>query len=328
MQVRDWWVLSARCQVTPIAKDALASYGLSVEDVNIKTHGLSVVLDRLKAANIETGDTFKIFGSEAGTAANLLAKGSTRVGEFADQLTKAEGAASDMSDIIGGGLMGTWASFNSAISESVLQMGRNGGVAGALEAVTKEATGVISVYNGMTSEFAAANGLTDEQVISLEKTASGWKALGFAVAAIGAIYLTTATATSVATLAQLAFNAASMVNPYVFIAASIAAAAAALYSFTSAQETALSTWERAKESEAAYNAASTSISAQNQLTQIVNERIAAQEKLAALEAKGFKRYGSDSNKAIALRKEINDLSEKYHQITNARIEASKRRAHE
>ncbi|HSH48694.1 MAG TPA: phage tail tape measure protein [Halomonas sp.] len=179
-------VIRQLSNVTPVAEEALARYGLSVADVDIAVHGLSSVLDTLQKANISTSDAFKVFGSEAGAAAQILANGSQRVREFTGDLTEAEGAASAMAQIIGGGLAGSWASFNSALSESILRLGRDQGVASGFQSVVDTATGVISVYNDMLPQFAEANDLTEDQADNLQMLADGLETVGtVAVLAIG-----------------------------------------------------------------------------------------------------------------------------------------------
>ncbi|OBX36996.1 phage-related minor tail protein [Halomonas elongata] len=110
-------------KVTPQAKEALAGYGLSLQDVNIEANGLGPVLEKLREANISTSDAFEIFGSEAGAAAQILIHGADRVGEFSEELESSEGAAREMALTIGSGLSGSMRSFNSALGESMLQMG-------------------------------------------------------------------------------------------------------------------------------------------------------------------------------------------------------------
>lgn len=179
-------VIRQLSNVTDTAEAALAGYGIRISDVDITVHGLASVLDTLQKANISTSDAFKIFGSEAGAAAQILAAGAGRVREFTGELAEAEGAASAMAQTIGGGLAGSWASFNSALSESILRLGRDQGVASGFQAVVDTATGLLSVYNGMLPEFAQANDLTETQAENLEMLAGGLETVGtVAVLAIG-----------------------------------------------------------------------------------------------------------------------------------------------
>lgn len=198
--------------VTPQAEDALSSYGLSMQDVNIEANGLGSVLETLREANISTSDAFKIFGSEAGAAAQILISGADRVDEFSGSLRDSEGAAQEMALTIGSGLSGSMRSFTSALSESVLQLG-DSGLSSAFQSVTDTASGLLSVYNGMLPEFAEANDLTESQAGNLQTMASALeisaKSAGVFVAARLAAYLgSVAAAQLAATQQSIAYQAA------------------------------------------------------------------------------------------------------------------------
>ena len=173
--------------LTPTATEALEGYGLTAAEVNIESEGLATVLGRLSKANINTADSFKIFGSEAGPAAQILANGSERVREFTGELGEAEGAADRAALIIGDGLTGSMRGFNSMLSESILQLG-DSGLAGGFEAVTDTATGMLAVYNGMLPEFAEANSLTETQADVIRFLATGMEWLGNAAIVAAGIY--------------------------------------------------------------------------------------------------------------------------------------------
>lgn len=212
--------------ITPQAAAALESYGVSVSEVDITTRGLQSVIDRLAAANIETADAFKIFGSEAGAAAQVLLGSSERVSELTTTLGDAEGAASRMAEILGSGLTGSMKAFSSASAEAILQLG-DGGVGGELQNLIDTATGVISVYNGMLPQFAEANDLSAEQAANLENLAGAVQV----IAAAAGGYATYTIAVKGATAAMVAFNAAARTNPVGLIVSGVAAASAAIAAF-------------------------------------------------------------------------------------------------
>lgn len=220
-------VIRQLSRVTPGAAEALAQAGLSVEDVNIEANGLQTVLDRLRRAGLTTGQAIEIFGSEAGAAAQVLFNGSERVAEFSSELGNADGEAERMAQTIGSGLTGSMRSFNSMLSESLIALGKDEGVASGFQAVIDSASGVLAVYNDMLPEFVEANDLTETQADNLELMAAGLKAAGAGALAIGGV----TTALKAATVAQIAFNAAARANPYILAATAIAAAGAALWSF-------------------------------------------------------------------------------------------------
>ncbi|SEM67361.1 phage tail tape measure protein [Halomonas caseinilytica] len=214
--------------VTPQARDALASYGVSLQDVNIEANGLGPVLESLRDANISTADAFKIFGSEAGAAAQILLNGAGRVQSFSEELNNSEGAAREMALTIGSGLSGSMRAFNSALSESVLQLG-DSGLSGGFQSVTDTASGLLSVYNGMLPEFAEANNLTHEQANNLQTMAGALSAAAGATGALGGAYVTTTAATWGFHAAQKALNKVVRANPYVVAATSLVALTGALY---------------------------------------------------------------------------------------------------
>lgn len=223
-------VIRQLSRVTPNARATLAKYGLTVDDVNIEAHGLTTVLDRLGAAGISTGDAFEIFGSEAGAAAQILANGSGRVRDFTGELNDAEGAAQRAAQIIGSGLTGSMRSFSSMLSESVINLGRDQGVAGGLQSVLDGASGVLAVYNDLLPEFAEANDLTDEQANNLNLVASALKGTAAAGAGIATVYLGVRGAIIAATIAQWGFNAAIRANPLMLAASAVVGLGSALYS--------------------------------------------------------------------------------------------------
>lgn len=215
---------------TSEATKALSGYGLSVSDVDVEANGLTNVLDKLRKANINTADSFTIFGSEAGPAAQILAANSVEMAELTQKLGDAEGAASDMADIIGSGLSASFKGFNSQVSESVLQLG-DSGLAGALDSVVKSATSVLAVYNGMIDEYAEANNLTAEQKQNAIDLADALD-LG-AKAALGgaAAYAAYRLALIAATIKQIAFNAAVIANPIGATVAVLGLAAGAMVTY-------------------------------------------------------------------------------------------------
>lgn len=153
-------VIRQLSRVTPEGEKVLAKYGLTVDDVNIKSHGLADVLDTVSEAQLTLSDRFQLFGSEAGAAAGILTNSSERVRELTRELREAEGAADRAADIIGSGLTAAMLGFKSAASEATLQFGE-GGLIGGFSTLVETATGVITVFNGMQDEL---EGATQQQV--------------------------------------------------------------------------------------------------------------------------------------------------------------------
>lgn len=215
--------------ITPQATEALAGYGLTAKDVNIEQNGLLDVLLKLQEANINTKDSFEVFGSEAGVAANILAAGAIRVNEFTGELELAEGTARRAALVLGSGLEGAMKSFGSAVGESTLQLGRDSGMSAALQDVINTATGVISVYNGMLPLFQEANDLTDDQARNLERIAGTLAATAGAVGALTGAYVGLTAATWAANAAQVALMRVMRANPIILAASAVTALSGALY---------------------------------------------------------------------------------------------------
>lgn len=213
-------------KITPAAAKALEAAGIAAEDVNIEARGLGPVLETLSAAGLTVGQAIEIFGSEAGAAALNVIEASDSIEAFTKELDGSEGAAKRMADVIGSGLTGSIRSFQSALSESILQLGESG-LTGGFKSVLDSASGVLSVYNDMLPEFIEANNLTEEQASNLELTAAALKAVG--AAAVGVASVTAAL--KAATVAHAAFNAVARANPYVLLATVVAGAGLALASF-------------------------------------------------------------------------------------------------
>lgn len=197
-------VIRQLSNVTPVAAATLEKYSLGLEDVDVTTRGLQPVLETLAKANITTADAFKIFGSEAGTAAQILMGSSERVAELTGLLDDAEGAAGRAADTLGSGLTASILAFKSAVAESVLQLG-DSGLSGALKSVVDAAAGVVSHYNGMLPLYAEANDLTEEQSRNIELLAEGMRVLAIAAGGrLAGAFATMAIERAKATVASIA----------------------------------------------------------------------------------------------------------------------------
>jgi TP901 family phage tail tape measure protein len=123
------------------AQSTLESYGLSLDDVNIKTHGFIPVLERLTAAQIEAGDAAKIFEARGVSGFQALTA-AVRSGDFAklsEILSDVEGNAKEMARIRLDNLAGDMRLFKSALDEVILSVG-DAGLGGALRRMVQGAT--------------------------------------------------------------------------------------------------------------------------------------------------------------------------------------------
>lgn len=224
-------VIRQLSNLTPNAKAALADYGLTADQVNIETEGLSTVLERLGNAGISAADAFTIFGSEAGPAAQILASGAVRVNEFTGELELAEGAAKRAALILGSGLTGSMRSFSSAVGESTLQLGRDSGLSFALSGVIDSATGVLSVYNDMLPEFAEANDLTESQADNLKLVAAALATTTTIVGSATAGWAAYRGVVYTVAAAQTVLNRTMAANPIGLLIVAASTAIGVLYSF-------------------------------------------------------------------------------------------------
>ena len=306
-------------RVTPQAQQTLEKYGITLEDIDITTRGLQPVMETLAAANISVSDSFQIFGSEAGAAAQILLGTSERVDQLTQSNREASGSAQEMADIMGSGLRAAISSLNSAASEAVLQIGE-GGLGSSMAFLIRQATGVLSVYNDMLPQFAQANDLSEEQARQFQLTAIAIQSLGAGVAVIGGITL----ALRAATIAQIAFNAAVRANPFALIASAATAAAVAIYQLRNANDDLVDVFERATASTASWEAAQAKIPALvREINKIMERRTEIERERQELEEKGFKRYGRDATRHRRLGEELEELKQRYHALTDARIAADR-----
>lgn len=181
-------ILAQLADATPKAQAAIEGAGLSMEQLDIKTRGLQPVLDDLRGANLELGEALQIFGREAGAAALNVINASEGVAGFSEELRNAEGAADEMSLIIGSGLTGSMKGFASMLSETTIGLGRDEGLAAGFQAATDTATGLLAVYNDMLPAFAEANNLSDAQTDRIEMLARGVDLLADAAIIAAGIY--------------------------------------------------------------------------------------------------------------------------------------------
>lgn len=308
-------VIRQLSNVTGTGEKVLSKYGLSVADVSIESRGLAPVLETLREAGLDTADSIALFGSEAGAAAQVLVQG------YSGAIEGATGETERMAGILDQGLSPAFLSLSSAVSESVLQMG-DSGLAGTLESLIRGTTGLVSIWNGMGDTWAESNDVSAETLQNMESLAEVIKVVSAGVGGATAAYITYTAATRGAMLAQLAFNTAAAANPYVLLATGIAAATAALWSMNSAQQSAISLWESAIESEEAYQAALSNTAAANRIQQIVQERMHVQGMLNNAQDKWIR----DARVEEGLKLRLIELEEEYHAITDNRIAAEKARA--
>ena len=283
--------------------DALESFGNTASAMG---KDLMQMIEAVADASTGEFERLKEFGIRARTEGDnirfifqgmetVVDNSSTAITGYLESLgnTAFAGAMADQMDTVSGQV--------SNLEDQIDSLFRAIGDAGATdlfkESIAGASDAVETLTNNLDQVAAAAAGVT---------------------AATGA-YLLFSNATAAATAAQVAFNAAARVNPYIFIASTIAGATAAVWAFTNAQSSATEVWERATESEAAYQAALADVGAANRIQEIARERLELQERLN--EAQGRRiRNGTEEEH---IKQRLAELEAEYHQITDARIEAEK-----
>lgn len=181
-------------------KKALASLGLTVEDVNPKTHGLADILGRLAAAGLGAGEAVEIAGKRGGTALLVLSQSADKVRTLTQSLEEADGAAARMAQTMSANLFGAGRRLLSVLNELTIMFIGDGGIGGALTRFLDRISNGLLVFTQFRSELGANR---DEA----EETARSLRALGAVVAALGTTF-------AVAKAAAIAFALATSFTPW------------------------------------------------------------------------------------------------------------------
>jgi len=224
-------MLAKLSDVTKPTITVLDKYGLTIQDINVSSRGLSAVMHTLQNANLSVADTFQLFGTEAGAVGAILTKSAADVDTLTQSLKNSEGAADNLASKMSQGLEKELDALQGTISEAMLQLGE-AGLKGALSTIITTATGVISIYEGLGEKFAETNGLTAEQYQHLTDVAGALQTVSGAAGGIAAL----TAALWLANVAQAAFNATARLNPYIAIAGLGAAAIGGIISSIHAQK--------------------------------------------------------------------------------------------
>jgi TP901 family phage tail tape measure protein len=148
-------VLAALAGPTTQAEAVIRGLGLTIADVDPATNDLSEVMAKLGAAGLSTADAMTVFGREAASGALVLIDGAQRVGDFGDELARADGAAGDMAatmrDNLGGDLKGAM----SAAQGLAIALGD----AGLTAIIRSVVHGVTALSRGLTAMVDSAAAL-------------------------------------------------------------------------------------------------------------------------------------------------------------------------
>lgn len=154
-------VLASLAGPTEQAQEALAKYGITVQDVNPELHSMADIFAIIRERSVSTADAMEIFGREAASGALILAQGSERLREFSAELGNVSGEAGRMASQMRDNLGGDIDALFSALSGLILVIG-DAGLTAALRTATQAVTGLVQilaeavVYVGDFSGYAAA----------------------------------------------------------------------------------------------------------------------------------------------------------------------------
>ncbi|MFA6768893.1 MAG: phage tail tape measure protein [Parabacteroides sp.] len=124
---------------------ALESYGISLEEVNPKTHSLAEILDVLSAKGVSAGDIMKIFGMRAGPGMMaLLNQGSTALRNLTTELDNSTGYAKKAAEEMDAGLGGAIRILKSSIEGLEITIGED--LAYFMTDAVKLATKLVNTY--------------------------------------------------------------------------------------------------------------------------------------------------------------------------------------
>lgn len=136
-------IMSEISNPTIKATKLLEAHGLTMADVNIKTLGLTKVMENLVNANLSVGETFALFGDRGAPAFQTLAQQIDVVKKKHENLMNVQGRATKMQEVMNQSLYAAFKNLTSAIEFLIIQF--------------SEATGLL---NGMKAAmFGVAEGI-------------------------------------------------------------------------------------------------------------------------------------------------------------------------
>lgn len=147
-------MMTRLAKVTPQAEEVLTKYGLTLDDVNIKKHGLFKVLQRVEPMINNTSDSFAVFGEQGVRAFSMLATGIPQLQKLSQELQNADGFASKTADTLKNTLAGDIKELKSAIEGLMLSAGDKG-LTKFLRGAVQRGTGLVRLAGGDLTGFQA-----------------------------------------------------------------------------------------------------------------------------------------------------------------------------
>ena len=127
-------IMSEISNPTIKATKLLEAHGLTMADVNIKTLGLTKVMDNLIKANLSVGETFALFGDRGAPAFQTLAQQIDVVKKKHENLMDVSGRAAKMQEVMNQSLYAAFKNLTSAIEFLIIQFSEGTGILGGLKA--------------------------------------------------------------------------------------------------------------------------------------------------------------------------------------------------
>lgn len=126
-------IMSEISNPTIKATKLLEAHGLTMADVNIKTLGLTKVMENLINANLSVGETFALFGDRGAPAFQTLAQQIDVVKKKHENLMDVQGRAAKMQEIMNQSLFAAFKNLTSAIEYLIIQFSEGTGLLNGLK---------------------------------------------------------------------------------------------------------------------------------------------------------------------------------------------------
>jgi TP901 family phage tail tape measure protein len=218
-------IMLALLNPTKRGRAAIKEMGLTMEDVNIETRGLTAVMQAFAEANITAKQAALIFRRQQVSGALAVAATTKKMKELFAANQDASGESQRMADIMDDSLVGAFFNLKSAISEAFLATG-DSGLLGGLRQLVDVMTGAVRIIVGMRDEVKKYRVAAEVLAVALKAllvVTTAWIALKVVGFVTGMV-----TALAGATAATWAFNAALLANPIGLVIVAIAGLVAAL----------------------------------------------------------------------------------------------------
>ncbi len=143
-------VMSKLASPAKAARDALASLGITVKDVNPQTKSLVEITNTFADAGLDAARAMEIFGERAGPAMLALVSQRGDLAELTQELKNADGAAERMAKTMADNLAGDAKALGSAVAELAQQLG-DAGLTSVLRDATQGLTEFARELSGLMS---------------------------------------------------------------------------------------------------------------------------------------------------------------------------------